>query len=439
MNSMQKKETTNVSNMRNDEKKRILALTGVFLPHNETITQISYKILCNLDYEIDVVCFKSSSDEYFEEFLKKDEKFKKFNIHYVNVEYSKVDINSHNFNLIKITNYMRLLEKKCIELIEKYNYQFLISFSIPNYNHYIASKVKKKCKNDIKWFASFSDPIGNNLYFEQLKKEKFRTRLLYYIHKLIMYNKKYEEVALNYSDKLIFICEELRDFITKNKTEYKEKSIIYPITYVKEWTNYIKLTAPSLNDRNKKIIFAHFGNIYGLRRIDKFLEALDQLVKEKNDCVNRIEIHQYGEIDKFQKVFFDKFSFDGLLFIHNRVNYDKCIELIKKSDVLLIFDTIVPAGEIQPFLPSKITDYLLSSKPIFAVTLKNSPLYDIINKKHICVENDTKKIKEAIIRQTKDYSNVDNNIDLYDNDYVSKKVLGNYFDIISLSEKRRKK
>ena len=79
-------------------RKRILALPAVFLPHNETITQISYKILCNLDYEIDVVSFKSSSDEYFEEYIKKDKKFKKMNIYYIDVDWKRLDINSKNYN-----------------------------------------------------------------------------------------------------------------------------------------------------------------------------------------------------------------------------------------------------------------------------------------------------------------------------------------------------
>ena len=81
-----------------------------------------------------------------------------------------------------------------------------------------------------------------------------------------------------------------------------------------------------------------------------------------------------------------KYSLDGLFFVHNKVNYDCCVNLLKNdADVLLIFDTILEDNKVQPFLPSKVLDYLLVNKPIFSITSKKSPLYTMLNDKHICV------------------------------------------------------
>lgn len=404
------------------------------MPHNETITQMSYKILCNLNYEIDVVAFKSSVDSSFEKLMKEDPKFNKIHIHYIDVDWKELDVNSHNFNIFKIYKYLKKYNKKSMELFKKNEYISIFSFSVPNYTHIAAYKIKKKYKNKIKWFASFSDPISKNLYIEEFKKGKFKTKILYILLKLTNYKDKYQRLTLKYSDYLIFISDALKKYITNNDKKCINKSIIYPITYVKSWPNYKLLTSKNRKVTNNKIIMSHFGNIYGLRKIDKFLEATLELINNGIIKFDQIEIHQYGEVDKNQMNLICNSKFDNIIFIHDRVNYDKCIELMKNSDILLMFDTIVNDKEIQPFLPSKITDYLLTNKPIFAITLKNSPLYDIINEKHICVDYNVEHIKKGLIKQFKNIKNVNNDIEKYDNNYVSRKVFKNLLDVIDMKE-----
>ena len=70
----------------------------------------------------------------------------------------------------------------------------------------------------------------------------------------------------------------------KNTEELKKKSIIIPLNYIKGWKYKDKLK------------FAHFGRIYGLRKIDKFLVALSQLNKEIPDFKDRIELCFYSEL-----------------------------------------------------------------------------------------------------------------------------------------------
>ena len=325
-----------------------------------------------------------------------------------------------------------------MKYFEKYKYDAVFSFSVPNYTHYAAYKIKKKYKENIKWFASFSDPISNNIYIDQFRKEKLRTKILYLLLKFVSYKKEYEKCAVKYADKLLFISEELKKNITDGDEKFDSKSIIYPITYVKQWPSYKLLSSKeaitTTNTNNNKIVLSHFGNIYGLRKIDKFLDALYQLIEDEKIDANTIEINQYGDVDKKQISFFNDCKYKNILRFHERVDYNKCIELMKQSDILLIFDTIVDDNVVQPFLPSKITDYLLTNKPIFAVTTKNSPLYDIINKKHICVGYDVESIKDGLLKQISNVNNVNNDIKQFDNDYVSKKVFKNLLEIIYINE-----
>ena len=409
------------------------------MPHNETVTQISYKILCNLDYEIDVIAFKSSEDDYFSDFVKKDKKMKKISVHYINYDWEELKLSAKNLNVFKIKKLMNLYAKESIKMAEKNNYDYVISFSVPNYTHISGYKVKRKYKDKIKWIACFSDPITNNIYIENMKKNGLKNYLFCFFLKLLQYNGKIEKNALKYSNRLIFICDELRDYVTKGKKEYLDKSIIYPITYVKEWINYKKLKAIGINNKqrkNNKLTFAHFGNIYGLRKIDKFLDAIYELKKEGEIDFSKIEIHQYGDIDRTTRLVLANHEDDNIIQVHERVDYDKCIDIMNNNDVLIIFDTI-SNNKIQPFLPSKIVDYLLTNKPIFAVTMKESPLYRMINDNHICVSYNIDEIKNGFKKQVLEFKQVNNNVDSYDNDVVSKQILGDYLDIIDFNKEEK--
>lgn len=408
-------------------KESLLALTGVFMPHNETITQITYKHLCNLDYDIDVVAFKAKKDISMEKILTNDKNYKKFNVNYLDEDWKNVYVSKTNFNIIKIIKNIHAFYKKSLSMIDKKNYSVLYSNSVPNYTHYAAYLVKKQLGDKIKWYASFSDPIIDNPYVDGMKRKNIFTKdmLAYFFQKIIHYKKKYQTCALKYADKLIFISEELRDYITKGDKELLKKSIVIPITYIKEWPMYKDLmNEPKLNN-GKKIKFIHFGNIYGLRKTNLFMVALSELKAEIPDFSKRVEVHQYGNIESNQSKLIDIYGISDIFKIHTRVDYDECLRLMKnEADVLLIFDTIVPDEQIQPFLPSKTLEYLLTQKPIFSVTTKNSPVYRLLNEKHICALYNVQNIKESILMQLKNIKLVSNNYEKYDNTKVIKNTLG---------------
>ena len=417
-------------------KKSLLAITGVFMPHNDTITQITYKHLCNLDYDIDVVSFKSEKDLSMEKILSSDKKFKKFHIHYLNRDWKKVYVSKSNFNIFSIFKNMALFNKKSLSMIKNKKYDILYSNSVPNYTHYAAYLIKKKLGKNIKWYASFSDPIIDNPYVEAMKRKNIFTKdmLAYFLQKIIHYRKKYQNLPLKYADKLIFISEELRDYYIKGDEKLLKKSIVIPITYVKEWPMYKDLLElKSINNKeksNNKIKFMHFGNIYGLRKIDLFIQAISELKNEIDNFDQKIEIHQYGNIEQNQLNLINKYNIQDIFKVHKRVDYNQCLKLMQKeADVLVVFDTILREDKIQPFLPSKTIEYLLTQKPIFSVTTKNSPTYRLLNNSHICASYNIVDMKQAILKQLKNVKGVSTDYTKYENTYVINSMLGKELDI----------
>ena len=79
---------------------------------------------------------------------------------------------------------------------------------------------------------------------------------------------------MKYADKLLFISEELRDFVIENDKQLLKKSMIVSLIYVEEWGGYKKLIDSKSSFNKNKIKFVHFGNIYGLRKIYAFLDKI---------------------------------------------------------------------------------------------------------------------------------------------------------------------
>ena len=70
---------------------------------------------------------------------------------------------------------------------------------------------------------------------------------------------------------------------------------------------------------------------------------------------------------------------------------------MQKSDILVIFDTILEE-EIQPYLPSKISEYVAIGKPIFSICNDNSPIYRILKgTNHIVSKYQKEEIMKSIL------------------------------------------
>ena len=136
--------------------------------------------------------------------------------------------------------------------------------------------------------------------------------------------------------------------------------------------------------------------MYGLRDATNFIYAVDKLHKETNQ---RFIVKQYGEFRKSDIALINKLGLKEYFEINKKISYEKCIEEMNKADILLVFDTIMPNDEIQPYLPSKLLEYSLLEKNTLTITCKNSPSYRIASSSDalVCFD-DVDNIKECLIQ-----------------------------------------
>ena len=70
---------------------------------------------------------------------------------------------------------------------------------------------------------------------------------------------------------------------------------------------------------------------------------------------------------------------------------------MNESDAVLLFDTILPETEFQPYLPSKILEYSLLEKDTLGISTSRSPAYRIMKESNAIVcRYDQKEIEKGL-------------------------------------------
>lgn len=399
----------------------MFVVPGPFVPYNDTITLLTYKRLRNLDLDMDVFAFKGKEDKGLFQELEKDENFKKFHITYTS-EVDHAIARNHPWRLPESLLLMYKYIQDSVKEFEKGNYKYLFTSIVPGISHLCGKAIKRK-HPEVIWYASFSDPFKNSPYKKaDLEGRSIFYKFVYSVGGFVLYNSKFEEAAVLNADKLIFICEEQMEYTLgqyKNTEELKKKAIIMPLTFIPEWEMYSSLINDKKIVSNKPLQAVHLGRLYGLRKINTFLEALKELKEEDKDLGKKIVFHQYSEIQAPDVKKIKEYGLEDVFILHKTVSYDKSVEVMKESDILVLFDTLMSDKPVQPYLPSKIVEYLLLRKPILGICDKNSPSYRIL-KEHGFNEvgSDVESIKLNIKRLTEgvsieEYSIADLNSDMY--------------------------
>ena len=381
-------------------KDKMFVIPGGFVPYNDTVTLLTYKRLRNLDLDIDVFAFNGESDPGLVDELKNDSNFDKFCIKHTTDLKWAIPRNNPFRLPISLFFMLKYTHDALIEF-EKTNYRYLFSSIVPGISHIAAYRIKKK-HPEVEWYASFSDPFKGSPYKNtDLSKRSIFYKIAFKVGAFFLYNDKYEEVAVLNADKIVFICEEQRDFTLKQYANYEDlvkKSIIMPLTFIPEWKMYKDLKTKS-NCHNNPKIAVHLGRLYGLRDPGTFIEALCELKNEIPDLKELIEFHQYSEIQFEDKKRITDYGLNDVFIIHDKVTYDKSIEVMKRADILVLFDSLMPNEAVQPYLPSKIVEYILLQKPILAICDSNSPSYRILKENGYRYTGSTKEIiKENILK-----------------------------------------
>ena len=292
-----------------------------------------------------------------------------------------------------------------VEYFRKHHdeYQYIMSRSMAPESHIMALKIKKEFPN-IKWIASFGDPICNNPYNLFYKtsspysiKNKFekgeagykdllnpkrilKNKLWNYRHKRYLKRTdtekdkiKLESNVIKQADVVILNNEFQLKHMMKTNSSLKDKVKILYHSYDKDYYGEKK------KNKDGKIHFAFIGHLDEVRTAKPFLIALKRLKEKDENLRDKITVQFYGNMSNKDKLYLVNNYLLDIVKVEKPVNYLESLNIMKNSDWLINIDANLGIYVNENiFCPAKVMDYLGSGSNIFSITMLDGASADIL-------------------------------------------------------------
>ncbi len=278
---------------------------------------------------------------------------------------------------------MKIINK---QVTTKGHYKKLYSRAMWPASHFLAYAYKIK-HHKVQWTAEFSDPviynihgqerkgvITNKAFLEDVKKELARVKAPIPDSDNIFFWCEY--LSYVFADVILFTNENQKNYMLKRfpvqeikplvlqKCNVNHHPILPEMFYNVQESNY-PINTDFVN-------LAYFGAFYQTRKLNELIDALEMLDQEQAD---KIKIHVFTEnADLFRKKIKGT-QLASVFQINPYADYFEFLSLTKKFDCLIVNDAATKGvKEINPYLPSKVSDYLGSGTSIWGVVEEGSVL-----------------------------------------------------------------
>lgn len=301
-------------------------------------------------------------------------------------------------------------------------YDFIMSRATPKESHILAKKIKEKVP-EVKWIASFGDPLSESPYEKSimvsspysLKERTWKNTSKKYIispkriikniiwaikHRENKYVKKDRLLAAdiqNYTilnaDVLIFNNRyQMKYMLSKYDESVKKKALILNHSYD---IDFYPKKVTFANDKKKIVYLGHLDNI---RNASAFLQGI-KLVKDKNPKLSeKLEVEFYGNMSDNDKLFIVNNELYDVVKIRKPVDYFTSLKLMQENEWLLLVDANVSnVLDYNPYFAAKLADYIGTHNKILAITMNKGASFEIIKSiGGVTVGYDANKIGEII-------------------------------------------
>lgn len=332
---------------------------------------------------------------------------------------------------------------EAISLIN-HDYEKVYSRSWLMANHFIALEYKF-LSPDVFWQAEFSDPLIYDLSNNVKTYKEMIIDNIEYVEKINAhiddYNDKFntdfplienktslfficEYLTYLFADKIIFTNENQREIMLNQfpieiKQHVINKTEIKPHPTLPE--EYYYLHEADIDLDENYINIAYFGNdYYGKRHFESIFYAFENL---NHRYLDKVKFYFYLSDEKPLKLLINTLDSSDKFIFKKPLDYLEFLNACTKFDVLLVNDTVTKGDfEINPYLPSKLSDYSGSNSNIWAMYECGSSLSKR-NVKYKSEITDFKDCSEELVKILHDFGFVDENYTINDDkDYVYKRL-----------------
>ncbi|QCJ44785.1 glycosyltransferase [Bacillus sp. S3] len=254
-------------------------------------------------------------------------------------------------------------------------------------SHFLAYKYKM-LNPKVKWVAEFSDPllldIHGNTREAKIDDESFIKKT----NQLIA--KKYKLPAVNDAN-LFFWCEYLPylfadELIFTNENQLKYMVDSFPVKRIKKMIKSKAVISPqptlpkefyNMKESNyaldkEKVNIAYFGTFYQTRNLDDLFAGLENVNEQLRKNVN---LHIFTANPASLQEDLKGSKVEEFVKVNPYASYYEFLHLTTAFDCLVVNDAKTKDSKpINPYLPSKLSDYMGSGTKIWGICEKNSIL-----------------------------------------------------------------
>lgn len=261
-------------------------------------------------------------------------------------------------------------------------YHNLYSRAMFPQSHFLGFEIKQQ-QTKIYWRAEFSDPLHSTVtsdlryapiedeaYIQKIKRQ-IKPELKHLVDDNVF--NVCELLALSDADELIFTNENQLEYMIERfdeniKQSIRERAVIsrHPIPiksdYRKVMTHY-SVDPDFIN-------LGYFGNFYETRGFNE-IELVCKYLESKGET--NFKIHCFTNIKGNVQAMHNNSDFSDYIVLHPFVGYFEFLNITTILDGLLLFDAHTKGIKpLNPYIPSKLSDYKGSGKAIWAFTEENS-------------------------------------------------------------------
>ncbi len=266
--------------------------------------------------------------------------------------------------------------KKAEEIILKEKIKTVVTTSPPHSSQLIGLALKKKF--DIKWVADLRDPWTDIYYYDKMNHTRIAKKI----------DAGYEKNVLDNADNILVVS----DFIKQQFAKKSSNNIANKITIIPNGFDEKNFNKSNLDtfEKNEKFVISYNGTIASNYSIDAFVDGLKKLIKKEGQLNFKLQFT--GSVDSTTKNKLIE-TFNDLVKFNSHVSHLESIEILKKSDLLLL--SIPNIKNNEGILTGKLFEYLASQKPILCIGPTNGDAAKIISECYAGATIDNKDFELA--------------------------------------------
>ncbi len=198
----------------------------------------------------------------------------------------------------------------------------------------------------------------------------------------------YEKIAVSNASYVIANTKGVRrDFLARYPTQDKDKFIVIPNGFDEDDIMTTVNSKVSLDKSKFNIV--HTGTLRGMRNPKLFLEAICDLIREKEMDAEDVKIHLVGISSVFRdgcslQDYIERYRLADRVNLTGYVSRQDAFSYNAQADLLLLVIGVLPEELLPTYgLAGKVYDYILSNRPILALAQEGGATYDLLRENRI--------------------------------------------------------